>query len=137
MSVTRKWSLLAAVLALAIIAAGWFLLIAPKRTEAAGLREQTVSQEDANARLTQQLEVLRAQQAELPQQRARLAVMRTQIPDNPALPSLIRDLTTAGRKVGVSIDTMAPAVPAPLVVRPPHRRPLPRHRSSRCPSRST
>ena len=115
MSVTRKWSLMAAVLALAILAAGWFLLVSPKRTEAADLRQETVSQQDANDRLVQQLEVLKAQQAELPQQRARLAVMRTQIPDNPALPTLIRDLTTAGRKVGVSIDEMTPAVPVAVV----------------------
>ena len=115
MSVTRKWSLLAAVLVLAILAAGWFLLIAPKRSEAAGLRERTASQVDANARLLQQLAVLKAQQAELPQQRAKLAVMRTQIPDNPALPRLVRDLTSAGRKVGVSIETMAPAVPVAVV----------------------
>lgn len=119
MSVTRKWSLMAAVLVLAILAAGWFLLVSPKRGEAAALREQTVSQEDANARLVQQLEVLKAQQAELPQQRAKLAVMRTQIPDNPALPTLIRDLTAAGRRVGVSIDTMAPAVPVPAVAAVP------------------
>ena len=119
MSVTRKWSLLAALLALVVLAAGWFLLISPKRSEAAALREQTVSQEDANARLVQQLEVLKAQQAELPEQRARLAVMRTQIPDNPALPTLIRDLTSAGRTVGVSIDTMAPAIPEPVAVAQP------------------
>lgn len=119
MSVTRKWSLLAALLALVVLAAGWFLLVSPKRSEAAGLREQTASQQDANARLVQQLEVLKAQQAELPQQRAKLAVMRTQIPDNPALPTLIRDLTAAGRTVGVSIDTMAPAVPVPLAAAQP------------------
>lgn len=115
MSVTRKWSLMAAVLVLAILAAGWFLLVSPKRSEAAGLHEQTLSQEEANSRLLQQLEVLKAQQAELPQQRAKLAVMRTQIPDNPALPTLIRDLTSAGRKVGVSIDTLSPAAPVAVV----------------------
>jgi len=119
MSVTRKWSLLAAVLVIAILAAGWFLLVSPKRSEAAGLREQAVSQEDANARLLQQLEVLKAQQAELPKKRAELAVMRAQIPDNPALPTLIRDLTAAGRKVGASIDSMAPAVPVPAVAATP------------------
>lgn len=116
MSVTRKWSLLAAVLVLAILAAGWFLLIAPKRSEASGLRAQAATQQDANARLLQQLAVLKAQQAELPEQRAKLAVMRTQIPDNPALPTLIRDLTAAGRKVGVSIDAMAPSTPAAVAV---------------------
>jgi Tfp pilus assembly protein PilO len=115
MSVTRKWSLLAGVLVLAILAAGWFLLVAPKRTQAADLENQVVSQEEANARLVADLEMLKAQQAELPEQRAELAVMRKQIPDNPALPTLVRSLTDAGRKVGVSIDTMAPAVPVAVV----------------------
>jgi len=119
MSVTRKWSLLAAVLVLAILAAGWFLLVSPRRGEAASLREKSVSQEEANARLLQQLSVLKAQQADLPAQRADLAVMRQQIPSNPALPTLIRNLTAAGRKVGVSIDTMAPAVPVPVVLAQP------------------
>jgi len=119
MSVTRKWSLMAAVLVLAILAGGWFLLVSPKRGEAAELRTQTASQEEANERLLQQLEVLKAQQANLPRQRARLAVLGTQIPDNPALPTLIRDLTKAGRKVGVSIDTMAPSVPVAVVAAQP------------------
>ncbi|MGH8892087.1 MAG: type 4a pilus biogenesis protein PilO [Actinomycetes bacterium] len=119
MTVTRKWSLLAAVLVLAILVAGWFLLIAPKRGDAAVLRDQTVSQKEANARLVQQLEVLQAQQAELPRQRALLAVMRTQIPNNPALPTLIRDLTAAGRKVGVSLDTLTPSVPVAAVAAQP------------------
>lgn len=119
MSETRKWSLMAGVLVAAVLAAGWFLLIAPKRTEAAGLREQTVTQEDANARLVQKLAVLKAQQAELPEKRAELAVMREQIPDNPELPTLVRDLTAAGRKVGVSIDTMAPSVPVAVVAAAP------------------
>lgn len=119
MSVTRKWSLMAAVLVVAIVAGGWFLLVSPKRSDAAALRADTVTQDEANDRLLQQLEVLKAQQADLPRQRARLAVLGTQIPDNPALPTLIRDLTKAGRKVGVSIDTMAPAVPVPVVAAVP------------------
>ena len=35
-------------------------------------------------------------------------MLRKQIPDNPALPTLIRNLTASGRKVGVTIDSMAP-----------------------------
>ncbi len=122
MSVTRKWSLMAAVLVVAIVAAGWFLLVSPKRGEAVELRDQAISQEEANERLLVDLAVLKDQQAQLPKQRAELAVMRKQIPDNPALPTLIRNLTESGRKVGVSIDSMAPAVPVavaqPLVVAP-------------------
>ena len=115
MTVTRKWSLLAALLVLAIVATGWFLLIAPKRSEASDLRTKTLSQDEANDRLTQQISVLQAQQAELPAQRARLAVLKTRIPENPALPTLIRSLTAAGRKVGATIDTMSPAVPVAVV----------------------
>ena len=115
MSVTRKWSLLAAVLVVAILAAGWFLLVSPKRSDAADLRTQKVSQDAANERLVQELEVLKAQQAELPRQRAELAVMRKQLPDNPALPTLVRSLTEAGRKIGVDIVTMAPSVPVAVV----------------------
>ena len=115
MSVTRKWSALAVVLVLAILAAGWFLLVSPKRGEAADLQQQAADQQSANAKLVSELNELKQQQAELPQQRAELAVMRKQIPDNPALPTLIRNLTEAGRKVGVSINTMAPAVPVAVV----------------------
>ena len=115
MSVTRKWSALAVVLVLAILAAGWFLLVSPKRSEAADLNTQVESQESKNAQLVSELEQLKAQQAELPAQRAELATMRKQIPDNPALPSLIRSLTESGRKVGVSINTMSPSLPVAVV----------------------
>ena len=115
MSLTRKWSLLAAVLVVAIFAAGWVLLISPKRSDAADLRSQANAQEAQNARLVQKLEMLKAQQAELPKQRATLATLRTQIPDNPALPSLIRDLTAAARKVGASIDELTPEPPVAVV----------------------
>jgi Tfp pilus assembly protein PilO len=119
MTDTRKWSALAVVLVAAIFAVSWFLLISPKRGEAADLRDKTVTRQEANARLQQQLQVLQAQQQDLPKQRAILAKLRTQIPDNPALPSLVRDLTAAGRKVGVSLDTLAPALPTAVVAAAP------------------
>lgn len=119
MTNTRKWSVLAAVLMVAIFAAGWFLLVSPKRGEAAGLRTQTASQEAENSRLEDQLRVLQSQQKDLPKQEALLAAMKVQLPDNPALPSLIRDLTAAGRKVGVSVDSMAPSQPVALVASAP------------------
>jgi Tfp pilus assembly protein PilO len=115
MTVTRKWSLLAAVLVVAIFAGGWFLLIAPKRAEATKLEGKTVSQEDANARLRQQIQVLQAQMEDLPTQRARLASIKKQLPDNPALPTLIRNLTSAGRDVGASVDALTPALPEAVV----------------------
>jgi type IV pilus assembly protein PilO len=119
MTDTRKWSAAAVVLIAAIVAAGWFLLVSPKRTEATELKAQTATQESANVALQQKLEELKAQQADLPKQRARLAEITTKIPTNPALPSLVRDLTAAGRKIGVSIDSMAPSAPVAVAAAAP------------------
>jgi Tfp pilus assembly protein PilO len=118
MTDTRKWSALAAVLVVAIFAAGWFLLISPKRGDAAELRGKADAKAQDNARLQEQIAMLQEQQKGLPTQQAQLAAMRTQIPTNPALPSLIRDLTAAGRKSGVTIDSMTPAPPVALVEAP-------------------
>jgi type IV pilus assembly protein PilO len=118
MTDTRKWSALAAVLVVAIFAASWFLLISPKRGDAAELRGKAAAKSEENARLAEQITMLQEQQKDLPTQQAKLAAMRTQIPTNPALPSLIRDLTAAGKKAGVSIDSMAPSLPIAVVEAP-------------------
>ena len=119
MTVTRKWSLLAAVLVAAILAAGWFLLVSPKRSEAADLESQTATQQQKNTQLQSEIRQLQAQLAELPKERAKLATIQKQIPNNPALPSLIRDLTAAGRKAGANIDSLAPSPPVAMVAETP------------------
>lgn len=111
MTTTRKWSALGLVVILAVLAAGWFLLVAPRHSEAATLKGKTATQENANAVLRQRLAQLVAQEAELPRQRALLAEMTTKIPETPALPSLVRALTDAGKKAGVDLSSMSPAVP--------------------------
>ena len=119
MSMTRRWSLLTAVLIVGILAASWFLLVAPKRSQASELRGKATEQQATNAGLVLKLNELKAQSLDLPKQKAQLAVMRKQIPDNPALPTLIRDLTAAGKKVGVQVLSMKPGTPirraAPVV----------------------
>jgi Tfp pilus assembly protein PilO len=111
MSMTGKWSMLTAALIVGILAASWFLLVSPKRGEASDLRTQAAAQDASNQALQQQLSLLKAQSLDLPKQKAKLAEFRTRIPDNPALPSLIRELTAAGTKVGVVILSMSPGSP--------------------------
>jgi type IV pilus assembly protein PilO len=116
MSMTRRWSLLTAVLIIGILAASWFLLVSPKRSEAADLRGQATKQLASNDALVQKLNELKAQSLDLPKQKAQLALMHKQVPDNPALPTLIRDLTAAGKKVGVQVMSMKPGPPVPVAV---------------------
>jgi Tfp pilus assembly protein PilO len=119
MSMTRRWSLLTAVLIVGILAASWFLLVSPKRSQAVTLRGQATEQQASNDALVQKLNELKAQSLDLPKQKAELAVMRKQIPDNPALPTLVRALTAAGKKVGVQVVSMRPGAPTAATVAVP------------------
>jgi hypothetical protein len=66
MDKVKQFVALTVVGALAILAAGWFLLVSPKRTEASDLREQAATQQSANAGLETQLARLKSQAKDLP-----------------------------------------------------------------------
>jgi Tfp pilus assembly protein PilO len=111
----KQWVALTILGCLAITAAGWFLLVSPKRAEAEQLRADTAAQEQANATLRTQLEVLQAQAKDLPKKQADLARVAAKIPDNPALPALIRALTAASTSAGVELVSVTPGAPALVV----------------------
>lgn len=112
----KQWVALTVLGCLGIAAAGWFLLVSPKKAEAADLQAQTASQESTNASLRTQLEVLKAQAKDLPAKQADLARVAAKIPDNPALPSLIRALTAAAASAGVELVSVTPGPPAAVAV---------------------
>jgi len=115
MDKAKQWIALTAVGVLAVMAAGWFLLISPKRTEASDVNALTVSQQTTNSTLKSQLTRLKQQAKDLPQQQAKLAAVAAKIPDNPALPSLVRALTDAAERSGVELVSMAPGLPTDVV----------------------
>ncbi len=110
----KQWVALSVVGVLVIGAAGYFLLISPKRTEATEIRLQAEQQLSANSALQTQIQMLKAQAKQLPQQQAKLAAVAAKIPDNPSLPTLIRALTKAADETGVELISLAPAKPAAL-----------------------
>jgi Tfp pilus assembly protein PilO len=109
---TRQWSVGTALLVVLMLVAGWFLLISPKRSEAADLQAQTTAQMAQNASLQNQIAVLQSQAKNLPAQQAELAAIRQHLPDNPALPGLVRSLTDAATKSGVTLVSLAPSTPS-------------------------
>ena len=96
---------------LVVLAAGWMLLVSPKRTAAAELRAEAETTRVANDQLRTQLTVLRAKAKDLPKEQAKLASVAAKIPDNPALPALIRALVTAGKASGVELVSVTPGPP--------------------------
>ncbi|HWG95095.1 MAG TPA: hypothetical protein VNU66_12820 [Mycobacteriales bacterium] len=107
----KQWVALTVVACLAVVAGGWFLLVSPKRDEAADLRAQAESKRSANATLANQLEVLKAQARDLPAKQAELALVAAKIPDNPGLPGLIRQLMEAADGAGVDLVSITPSEP--------------------------
>lgn len=112
----KQWTALTLVGALAIVAVGWFLLVSPTRGEAAALRAQAADQVSANQMLETQIEVLKVKAKELPQEQATLAAVAAKIPENPALPGLVRLLLDASAEAGVQLVSLTPGTPAPVAV---------------------
>jgi len=111
MSKTRQWALLTAVACLAVLAAGWVLVIKPQRADASRLRTQTAGVESHSAQLRSQVDQLRQEQKDLPAVQKLLSQIATKIPDNPALPTLIRQLSAAADGAGVTLVSLAPGQP--------------------------
>lgn len=107
----KQWVTLTGVLALGIVAVSWFLLVSPKRDEAAEVRAQAAQQVSANAMLRTQIEVLKAQAKELPREQASLAAVAAKIPDNPALPGLVRSLLEISGTADVELVSITPGAP--------------------------
>lgn len=108
MTRARIWNLGTIGVVLVVFLAGWFLLISPERTEAAELREQADDVADTNLNTEARIRQLQLQQKDLPKQQARLAEIKRMVPDMPALPALIRQLTVAGEESSVTVDGISP-----------------------------
>ena len=118
----KQWIAFTVLGVFAVLAAGWFLLVSPKRADADALGQQAASQVTANSTLQTQLAVLKSQAKNLPQQQAQLAKVAAKIPDNPAEPALIRALDSAATAAGVELVSISPSLPtaaaAPAVTVP-------------------
>src|SRR4051812_38555883 len=108
----RQWSILTAVGVVAIFVAGWFLLVSPQRSSAADLHTQATTQQQANSTLQTNVNQLEAQKRGLPEQQRLLEQIATKVPGSPALPVLIRQLTSAAETAGVDLVSLAPSAPS-------------------------
>src|SRR3954469_8073383 len=107
----RQWTMLTVVGVVAVLGAGWFLAVSPQRHHAGQLRSQAANQQSANGQLQARVSQLQQQQKGLPAQQRRLNQIATKIPDNPALPALIRQLSSAADGAGVELVSLSPANP--------------------------
>ena len=111
MDKVKQWVALSVLGSLALLAGGWFLLVSPKKSEAAEVEAQVAAQVATNQSLSVELEVLKAKAQDLPKKQADLAKVAAKIPANPALPALVRALTAASTTSGVELVSVTPGAP--------------------------
>lgn len=108
---TSRWTAATLAVCVALLAATWFLVIAPRRSQAGSLRGQAVTTESQAEAMRVQLNVLRAQFGDLKKQRAKLARIQRQLPSSAQMPQLVRDLQSMAASSGVSLDSVKPGAP--------------------------
>jgi hypothetical protein len=96
---------LAAALVLIVVLAGWFLMVAPKRSKAAELETKT---ESAQFELTATRRFLKSSTGR--KSAARLASLTRAVPAEPRMSGIVRQLSRAARSAGVRIDGITPAL---------------------------
>lgn len=119
---TRRAPLLAAIAAVVLALAMWFLLFAPEREEQSILRDEIselVARQNAQRLQIARLEEIKANELDV---RADIARLEQYIPDGAAQPSAIRQLQLVADAAGLDITSVSfaqpiavPGVPAPPV----------------------
>ncbi len=113
----RTWHIGGAAAAVLVLVLAWLLLVSPTLQDAAALEEQTAAQEQASQELRSRISLLKKQSEELPAQEAALAQIQQRMPPTPALPTLIRNLTTVAKNADVTVASVTPG--RPTVVQQP------------------
>ncbi len=109
---------IAAILVAVVLAGGWLGLVKPAKTQVNGLKTQAQSQESTNSTLALQLAVLKDLAKKLPQQQAELARIKTKVPDQVQLATLLRQLVVSAKDSGISLTAFTPTAPAALTGAP-------------------
>jgi type IV pilus assembly protein PilO len=114
MTKMRQWSIVTVIAVIVVFAAGWFLLVKPQKSKVTSLKSQASSQNEQNQLLLSQISTLQAEQKQLPAQELALQKFSTEVPDNAAEPTLIRQLSAAAAGAGVDLLNMTPGTATAL-----------------------
>jgi Tfp pilus assembly protein PilO len=112
---TTKWYAGAAAASVAVLGAGYFLLVSPQQTTAADIQAQTQTVVQQNLGTEQQIAALKAEFKDLPKLQSEVAAIRTKIPQTPNEPALIRAISQAAAKAGLTLESMQFQVPQAIV----------------------
>jgi Tfp pilus assembly protein PilO len=114
MGTSQKWYLGAGVLAVLILAAGWFLMVSPQNATAEEITLSAESQQAANRITEQEIATLKAEFKDLPVLQKEAAEIRSRMPQTPELPALLRTISANAKSAGVTLVSVSPQTPTAL-----------------------
>lgn len=112
---TSAWVGGAAVVALAIAAGAYFVVINPTLTNAESQRQAAADQRDHNAMLEIQIAKLKSEYAHLDDYKAELVALRVKAPEQADLSELTREIQSVGDLAGVTLTVNAPGTPKAFI----------------------
>jgi len=112
-SMSLKLKTVLVLVALAVVSAGWFLLVFhPNQAKVAKLHTQVDTERAQVAALEGELRHLQALQRNEPKLRAQLARFATALPTDPGLPQFILQIQDAANKAHVDFLSVTPSLPS-------------------------
>lgn len=116
---TAGWVAATAGVCLLLLVATWFVIVSPRRAEAADLRSQDVAAQESNELLRLRIEELRVQYGKLSDTRAKLAEVHRQLPSSAELPAFVRSVDALASSSGVTLVSVVPGVAEAVLASPP------------------
>jgi Tfp pilus assembly protein PilO len=107
----RVWLFLGVVVIVLLVAAGWFLVIGPRYTEASDVRAQVDDTETQLISLNKKINELKTQKAKLGEYKAALKANQQALPAKPGVSDFLRQLEVAGDNVDVAVTGVSVAAP--------------------------
>jgi Tfp pilus assembly protein PilO len=111
MANARKLVALTAFAVIAIVAAGYFLVVSPKNAAAADLRAQADKETTSQGQLKAQIAMLTQDEKHAAQYQAQLAALKLHMPDGTDEPSFIREVYKAADASTVDLTDVTPGLP--------------------------
>lgn len=110
----KQYWLVTGLVIVAMLGAGYFFGMQPQTAKATKVKAATAEQVAANAKLNGEIAILQKQAEGVLTQENRLRQITIMLPSSPALPSLVRALSTATQATGVDLSSLSPGQIAPI-----------------------
>lgn len=111
---SRQSILLAALAGILVIALWWMFLYSPGQEELARIEDEVAAAETEQVSLQQRVAQLEAVRSRAPETEAAIARVQSVLPDDPALPSALRQVAAAADDAGIELDAVATSRPSVL-----------------------